>query len=406
VMFQDLSPKTLTSQGAKLQWDFGDGQTSRMANPQHVYLRPGLYSVTLSLRRGAKTIATTNRIYIDRPQKPRGGQLPTLDEYLRIISDYDAAKLDAASARQLALAYEAKAAQLDAAKTRPEDYLSKAVAVARAAVSAGSTAGGDDDKELFELIELAAPLARWRLGDSQTAYELWRDAVGRVEAENIKTRCRLAAADVALNDLLQPAEAKPLLEAATKAISPRPLGEGLGERAASAAELHCLWGDYHAAVGDGAAARKEYAEAARLVGGDATLAQRTALLGAHARSAEDFIREKQFDRAAEELAAWRRGFPAAILDGYLPLMTARYWAARERYAQSIAQCERLQAVSPDSPYMDQLLFLAADNEMRLGRKERALATLHALVKDHPGSPLVPTARKNIDILEGREKRDY
>jgi len=47
-----------------------------------------------------------------------------------------------------------------------------------------------------------------------------------------------------------------------------------------------------------------------------------------------------------------------------------------------------------------LLFLAADCEMRLGRKDRASATLHSLVNDYPGSPLAPLAKKNIEILEG------
>ncbi len=59
------------------------------------------------------------------------------------------------------------------------------------------------------------------------------------------------------------------------------------------------------------------------------------------------------------------------------------------------------AVNPDSPYIDQLLLVAADSEMRRGRKDRALATLHALLKDYPGSPLAPLVKKNIDVLEGR-----
>ena len=61
------------------------------------------------------------------------------------------------------------------------------------------------------------------------------------------------------------------------------------------------------------------------------------------------------------------------------------------------------AVNRDSPYVDQLLLVAADSEMRRGRKDRALATLHSLVKDYPGSPLAPLAKKNIEVLEGEEK---
>jgi outer membrane protein assembly factor BamD (BamD/ComL family) len=61
------------------------------------------------------------------------------------------------------------------------------------------------------------------------------------------------------------------------------------------------------------------------------------------------------------------------------------------------------SVNRDSPYADQVLLLAADSEMRRGRKDRALATLHSLLKDYPGSPLAPLAKKNIAALEGDAK---
>jgi TolA-binding protein len=59
----------------------------------------------------------------------------------------------------------------------------------------------------------------------------------------------------------------------------------------------------------------------------------------------------------------------------------------------------LQAVNPDSPYADQLLWLAADCQQRRGRSDQAAATLHALLKDYPGSPLVPRAQAALTRLE-------
>ena len=87
-------------------------------------------------------------------------------------------------------------------------------------------------------------------------------------------------------------------------------------------------------------------------------------------------------------------------EGYLNLTFARYWAQRQMYPQAIALADQLLAVNADSPYIDQLLLLAADCEVKRGRADRALATLHALLKDYPGSPLVPAVRKNIAELEG------
>jgi TolA-binding protein len=80
---------------------------------------------------------------------------------------------------------------------------------------------------------------------------------------------------------------------------------------------------------------------------------------------------------------------------------AKYWEARGKYAQAISLAEQLQAINRDSPYVDQLLMLAAKCEMRRDRKDRALATLHSLVKEYPGSPLAETARKHIKTLEGK-----
>ena len=93
VQFRDRSPKTLTMQGTLL-WNFGDGQTSSKPDVDHVYMRPGLYPVTLSIRRGGKTIEITNRIAIDRPLLTYRDKLHTLDEYLRIIKTYDPMTLD------------------------------------------------------------------------------------------------------------------------------------------------------------------------------------------------------------------------------------------------------------------------------------------------------------------------
>jgi len=398
VKFRDLSPKTLTAHGAKIRWDFGDGQTSDLPNVDHVYLRPGLYAVTLSVRRGVRTAEMTNRIYVDRPLLTSSDKLHTLDEYLRIIETYAPSKLDAASLRQLAFVFEAKAL---AAPDRSDGYLAKAVEAVHAAFRDDSAAKGDDD--LLKLAQLVCPLARFSLGDSRTALEIWRGAARRIDAAEPKAECEIAAADVAVNDLLRAADAKPLLEAATKRLFPNsPLpqaGEGQGVRVI-AAELQRVWGDFFAATGDGRSARNAYLEAQRLLGSSRRFNVETAQRGAHARSTEEFLRSKQYVRAAEEIESWLRAFPVARLDGYLTLLLARYWSGRGRYAQAIAQAEQLHTVSPDSPYIDQLLFLAADCEMRLGRKDRASATLHSLVNDYPGSPLAPLAKKNIEILEG------
>jgi tetratricopeptide (TPR) repeat protein len=453
VLFRDNSIRALTMSGAKLQWDFGDGQTSDLPNVDHVYLRPGLYAVKLSVRRAGKTIETTNRIEVDRPHlNPKDkNQQYSLNDYLRIIETYDPKTLDAPSLCQMVRALEAKAAALanraeDAAQkaqTREDDpnrrhdnvtrasagnvarppsagnvarppsavksrasqpgaavlqapaeserYLAKAVAAGRVAFEEGSIAKGDED--LLKLAQLIGPMARDLLGDSEAAFQIWQGAAQRITAAEGKAACETAAADIAINDLLKAADAKPLLESAAKQL-------GDNKNGPLAIQLERVWGDYYAATGDGKSANKAYAEAERLVEAARPFSEMAARRGAHARSAEEFVKEKQFGRAAAEIQAWQEEFPMEKMDGYLALLSARNWAGRGKFTQAIAQSEQLLAVSPDSPYIDQLLLVAADSEMRRGRKDRALATLHALLKDYPGSPLAPLAKKNIEVLEG------
>ena len=427
VLFRNASVKALTMQGARLQWDFGDGQTSDLPYADHVYLRPGLYAVKLSVRRGGKTLETVNRLYVDRPRPGRTDKPQSLDDYLAIVENYDPKTLDAASLRQMVLALETKALAVEnqaedadakareaeedpnrRADTREELVRIRQAALADAsaeskrylaeAVDAGKMAFLDDaaakgDTDLLKLARLIGPMARLRLGDSQTAFQIWRGAAARITAAEPKAACEIAAADIVVNDLLNPAEAKPLIEAAAGRL-------GKGKTGPVAARLERVWGDYYAATGNGSAARQAYGEAARIGGSGPSFAAGMAVRGAHARSTEEYIQQKQFDRAAEEIQAWQRDFPTEKLDGYLMLLNARYWAGRGKYAQAIAQAEQLQTVSPNSPYIDQVLFVAADSEMRRGRKDRALATLHGLLKDYPGSPLAPLARKNIEVLEG------
>jgi PKD repeat protein/predicted negative regulator of RcsB-dependent stress response len=426
-LFRDNSVKALTMQGAKLKWDFGDGQTSELPNVDHVYLRPGLYSVKLSVRRGARAVEITNRIYVDRPHPAPKETLYSFDDYRKIIEDYDPKTLEAPALRQMVLVLEAKALALanqaedaaqkakaveedvnrrrttrkertaltkasrDPALVESDQYLAKAVAAGKVAFVDESAATGDED--LLKLAQLIGPMARLRLGDAETAFLIWQGAARRISTLEAKVESAVAAADIAVNDLLKNAEAKNLLDAATKQFGKNRIGP-------AAAMLERVRGDWLAATGDGQAARNAYQEAEKIGGFARPLVETTATRGAHARSTEEFLKEKEFARAAEELDAWQAEFPTEKIEGYWSLLRARYWAGRGKEPQAVAQAEQLLTVNRYSPYADQVLMVAADSEMRRGRKDRAVATLHSLIKDYPGSPLVEVAKRNLKALGG------
>jgi PKD repeat protein len=48
-----LFKSTSTGNPSVYNWNFGDGGTSRNANPSHTYLKPGQYTVTLTITKGS-----------------------------------------------------------------------------------------------------------------------------------------------------------------------------------------------------------------------------------------------------------------------------------------------------------------------------------------------------------------
>ncbi len=424
VSFRDLSPKSLTIQGKGL-WDFGDGQTSNAINTEHVYLRPGLYTVKLSYRLSGRSVEIANRIEVERPSLDYKDKPHDIDDYLKALESYNILTMDAASLGQLALVYEFKSTKLqnrieDLTKeleegpadpnrrlpdekeqarikkvienlsSQSEHYLTQAIETGKTAFAEASISKSDDDS--LKLAGHLAPIARWRLGDSPEALKIWEGAAENIKNPAVKAECQVAAADILINDLIKAKEAKPLLDQATSAL-------GNGKSGALAADLQRVWGDYYAATGSGKLARQAYETAEQVRGPGRNFIERTAWKGARSRSAEEFIKSNQFERAAEELQSWQREYPAEKIDGYLTLLLARLWAARGKYGQAVAQAEQLLAVSPDSPYADQILFLAAECEFRRGRADRSLATLRSIAKDYPGSPLLPEINKKMKELE-------
>jgi tetratricopeptide (TPR) repeat protein len=424
VRFTNTSPSTLTT-NSKTLWEFGDGQSSDQASPTHVYLRPGLYTVKLKVTRGGKPFEIANRVAIERPcvtvRDP--SKWPKLDDYLPIIQSYDPAKLDPASLLQLVLVNRFKAEQVLAPESaeKPKDkealkddaeprepspeerQKQKEAQAARetearkyiaAAVDAGKTALAvegpiDDGGGLFmEIARMVGPMARDQLGNAQLAGQIWHAASRKVERPEWKAECEVTAADIAVNDLANAKAAKMFLEAAKAHLGQK------GDRPL-AGRLQRVWGDYCALTGDGANAAKAYREAEAALGSTRNLAQQTAWQGARSRSTEQFLHDGQLERAAEEIRQWQDQFPTARLTGDLTLLYARYWAARGMHEQVVAQADQLLAVNRESAYADQILMLAAESEAKRGRTDRALATLESLVKDYPGSPLVPAAKEKI-----------
>lgn len=420
VRFTDRSAPALVS-NARIDWDFGDGQTSQGATVDHVFLRPGVFAVKETIMRAGRPFEMTNRVWIGPVRAPRKGKPLVLDELIPVLETYQPEKLDAPSLVQLVMAFLTKADQYlpppppdtvfvdeeatkqDSSAVKLDDktreaerrkYLQKALDYSVLGLEKGGQKG---DHDLMILLRTVAPLARDVFADTKKAVALWTSACDKLDSSDAKLEAYLNIADIYLNDLLDDEMAKVWLDKASAILARRSRDDAL------ASLYQRIMGDYWAGKGNQDAAIKAYLEADRLTAERRNEVERTAWRGAYSRSTEQFVKSGELDRAATELRQWLADFPGDTIEGYLPVLFAKYWFARRRYDVVCALADRLLVVSPYSPYMEELLLLSAQSDLARGQPERAKATLESLLKDYPGSELVGEAKLLLQKITAKKQ---
>jgi tetratricopeptide (TPR) repeat protein len=368
-----------TSSRVRAHWDFGDGQTSSQTDPVHIYLHPGLYTVTMKVPGLAGSSAVTNRVPVHRALVFTDAADPadTLASYLPIIAQYNPAKLDSTGLLQLVRALDQAGSPARAARAGQAGLLDR-------------RRPGDSTSER-DVARLVGSLLRDRVDDPEAALGFWQQAAQLLRPGPWKAECEIEAADLALHDLLRAEAARTLLDSATARLHQ-------GDDAGLSSRLSRAWGDWYARSGDRPSARAAYARAMATRDTRRPAVEQDAWRGALSRSTEEFLRAHALDRARSELRRWQDEYPLDKIEGYLTLLQARCWAARGKFPQAIAMAADLRAINPDSPYADRLVFLAAECQEKLGRTEGARAGYHALLTDYPGSPLVGDARQRLAQL--------
>lgn len=380
VRVQLLDVSAWSARKVKAKWDFGDGTSGEAIDPVHVYLLPGMVTVTMTARSGPATLTTANRVRIYRPIIPPDARsTDRLADYVKYLDDFDVTKLDLDAALQLLRACDQAGQHERAGK------------IGRAALQTHRT--DPPERAVYQLAEVAGALLRDRLDDPAGARAVWEAAARQVREADLQAICELETADVVLHEQHRRAEAKPHLEAAAVVLKTL-------NRPSLTARLHLLWGDWHARGRDREAARAAYQKAAEALGKRGSLIEENAWRGSFSRSTESFLREKELDRARDELRAWQEKFPEDRLEGYWPLLQTRYLVARGKLGHAAVLATDMAAVNMDSAYADQLAYLAAECEEKLGHKERAAAAYRSFLTDFPGSPLVPDVRKKLGIPAG------
>jgi tetratricopeptide (TPR) repeat protein len=375
VQFRNVSARPGTLH-PKVHWTFGDGQTSVITDPVHIYLSPGIYTVTMKVSVESDTLAAVNRVPIHRALvfADESHPLDQLSSYLAILDKYNPAKLDARSLLQLVRAFDQAGHFARAARAGQAGILTEREPM--------------DSQSALEVVRLVGGLLRDRIDDPNWAFAFWRGAVKALGPVSWKAECEIEAADLAIGEVLQVEPAKQLLDSATTRLAQ-------GGDPTLSSRLNRVWGDWYARKGDKTSARAAYERATAALGSRKSAVEQDAWRGALSRSTEEFLRTQAFDRAWAELRRWQEEYPFDKVEGYLTLLQARYFCARSRWPQAIALAGDLVAINPDSPYADRLVFLAAECQETQGHGDRARAAYQSLVTDYPGSPLVEDARKKL-----------
>ncbi len=334
---------------ASFSWDFGDGQTSTLPDPQHVYFLDGVYPVMLTVRIGSNSDTQSTKIAVSRDYdqitKPPTDEPPA---QARLADVYDVPKIPIVAlpravqlqqragkvvpmlAAAMRLAAESKHPDPDSAMTALQEATREALAQTNsdAAVELWAKAPSDSDLQP-RAVKQYSQLLLWRAADFPKALQVLQPFAS---GDDVKLR-RLYAEALVLNGKMPEG---------AKLLSALPV-EGLPER-------------------------------------------QSALSGASARTIESYIREGDWEAGEDEWENWQARYPIDFLEGYSVLLKTRLMEIKKAPQAAAKLAEAFAAAVPNSSYAPQLLDRASK---LLAQSDAAKSqALRKLLKErYPEDPL-------------------
>jgi TolA-binding protein len=387
-VFRDTSRPANRALQCQPSWEFGDGTTSESRDPNHVYFRPGDYTVTLTLKSPATTYRVRQRIRVG-PGYERSArrQWDGLAQYYPIIKDY---QFDKMATEDLILA-----ARVFEELEKPAEI----IAVCKVLYVRGDDL--DDTVFVRHCLLLGRHLREFKEEEEEDPDEKARERAE--QAIRIFTRAEQRSMDVSMRARLanekgdvyyyflrdlERAEAEYI-----KTITRYAQGGGAQVRIAQ-----IRIGDLCRTKGDCEAALKAYQRAADMPVQKLSENVATTRRGSFPRTAEDYLRRKLFEEAHKTLDAWDWEIPTDRLVGYSTLLRARLALAEGNSEEAVKQAQELIRCNKESEYADDLLLFLADLYVGEGELDKALAVASQLLDDHPASDLQDEAHlKRVKI---------
>jgi tetratricopeptide (TPR) repeat protein len=369
--------KGISAQGGKFAWDFGDGQTSTAANPTHIYLASGDYTVILKAGRLADTSTFRAKVRVERNWwKQTDPAIEPIKKYAEEVAQYDFPALDARNLMVAVSLFEHESAS------------APLVAAATALLKHPDLKEGDAPR-----LGLLKSEHLRKLGKAQEAVAALRELEARVKRPATKAQFAVEAGEVLLKDLHRWDEAEQEYQRALKTYATA--GADLILRRA-----HVGLGDIWRHRGDGEKARAAYAGAAAIQVHSLPPNEAAVRIGTLARYVEDYTRQRQWEWVTKFLEDWAWEFPADKFKGNWSYLKAVALAAQNKKAAALEEAMDVLGANPQSPYAVRLLMLAAECQVALGDKEKARLLLQTAADDYPEDPDQAKARTRLMALGG------
>ena len=379
MQFRNLTKGVSQAGGAnvKFAWDFGDGQTSAAANPTHIYLAGGDYTVALKVNRVADTSTFRTKVRVERNWwKQTDPAIEPIKKYADEVALYDLATLDLRNLMTSVGLFEHEAMS------------------APLAAACGELLKRPDLKEgdAPRLGLLRSDHLR-KLGKVQEAVAGLRALETRLKNPGTKAQTAVEIGEVLLRDLHRWDDAEKEYQRALKTYATA--GADLMLRRA-----HVGLGDIWRHRGDGDKARAAYSAAAAIQVHNLPPNEAAVRVGTLARYVEDYTRQGQWEWVTKFLGDWAWEFPADKFKGHWSLLRAAALSAQNKKAEALEEAMDVLGANPQSPYAVRLLMLAAECQVSLGDKEKARLLLQTAVDDYPEDPDQAKARTRLMALGG------
>lgn len=376
--FRNLSKGVSLQHGGRFEWDFGDGQKARDANPVHVYLAHGNYTVTLKASRGSEshTFRTTVRAERDWWRQTER-KIDAANKYAEEVARYDFETLDLPS---LAMAVDLF------------DHEGMRDPLIRAASTLVLKREGAPEEDLHRVGLLLGERLR-EDGRADDAIKIYRRAEQRLKTPARKAQLAVQTGEALLRNLHRHDAAEEEYQRVLEVYA-------AGAARATLRRAHIGMGDIRRHRGKTGEAREAYEAAAKIQVKQFTPTQAAVRIGTLARYVEEFTRKRDWEWAFKFLEDWAWEFPAEKLEGHWSLLRARALVAKGNQEEALREAMDLLAANPESPHAVRLLILAAECEVAAGRMDQARRLLQTAVEDYPEDPHQDDARQRLKTLGG------